>query len=296
MDPASRLDFLKTCQNPDGGWGYFPGRGSWLEPTFYAMLALDGCPGAKEMVNRGWKAVRSWQLPTGAWRAGPEAADPHWSTALAVTLHVARGEFDSSFRAGVRWLLGTAGVEGGLWLWMAKWFKGHLVEYDPALAGWPWRPGNAAWVEPTAHTLISLKNAASHYDSENLSYRVSLGERMLIDRRCRDGGWNYGNRRIYRMDLPSYDETTAIALLGLRGCPGVDLQPSVNLALRQWHAARSPYAKAWLTICLRNYGVNLGAASRDETASPSSDVLVAALEALACGSGLYQLLGPEHKA
>ena len=38
----SRLALLKATQNPDGGWGYFPGKPSWLEPTAYALLASSG--------------------------------------------------------------------------------------------------------------------------------------------------------------------------------------------------------------------------------------------------------------
>ena len=101
----SRLDFLLDAQNSDGGWGYFPGKRSWLEPTVYAMLALDGDGQAQGALQRAWKAVRSWQLPEGAWRGGPQVQEPHWTTALAVTLHVARGQFDQPFRAGVDWLL-----------------------------------------------------------------------------------------------------------------------------------------------------------------------------------------------
>ena len=48
----SRLDFLRNTQNPDGGWGYFPGKHSWLEPTTYATLALHGTPGADVPLNR----------------------------------------------------------------------------------------------------------------------------------------------------------------------------------------------------------------------------------------------------
>ena len=35
-----RLEVLRNNQNPDGGWAYFPGKRSWLEPTAYALLAL----------------------------------------------------------------------------------------------------------------------------------------------------------------------------------------------------------------------------------------------------------------
>src|SRR5579862_4502833 len=52
---GSRLDTLRRTQNPDGGWGYFPGKQSWLEPTVYAAFALAGEPGA----DRAWTLLKS---------------------------------------------------------------------------------------------------------------------------------------------------------------------------------------------------------------------------------------------
>src|SRR5207249_819591 len=62
---APRLEFLRTTQNPDGGWGFFPGKQSWLEPTAYALMALHGDASSAQHFERGWKLVRSWQLPDG---------------------------------------------------------------------------------------------------------------------------------------------------------------------------------------------------------------------------------------
>jgi len=57
---------------------------------------------------------------------------------------------------------------------------------------------------------------------------------MIADRRSVDGGWNYGNRRVYKTDLPSYPETTGIALLGLQGSQIMDMKPSLALAEKYW--------------------------------------------------------------
>src|SRR5579862_6533994 len=61
---AQRLDALRRAQNPDGGWGYFPGKTSWLEPTAYAAMALHGEPAA----DRAAKLLASWQTAEGGWR------------------------------------------------------------------------------------------------------------------------------------------------------------------------------------------------------------------------------------
>ena len=41
-----RQDILRRSQNPDGGWSFYRGKQSWLEPTFYAALVLNGDPAA----------------------------------------------------------------------------------------------------------------------------------------------------------------------------------------------------------------------------------------------------------
>lgn len=35
---ADRVDALIATQNADGGWGYFAGKRSWLEPTSTTVL------------------------------------------------------------------------------------------------------------------------------------------------------------------------------------------------------------------------------------------------------------------
>jgi hypothetical protein len=294
MYHTARLEFLLSTQNPDGGWGYFPGKRSWMEPTAYAMLALHGEDQAHAALERAWKALKSWQLPEGAWRGGPQTTDPHWTTALAVSLHVARGQFDGAFRSGVEWLLRTLGSEENLWLWLARWLRIQIIEFDPSLHGWPWSPGTSSWVEPTVHALISLKKAAPHYPGKALALRVDMAEKFLMDRRCSDGGWNYGNRRVFKVELPSFEESTALALLALRGNPRINVGRALDRARQYWNASTSPLARAWLEIALRNYGVAVGARTGNQPVRP--DVLLASLEAIGCEQGSYRLLSPEVSA
>ena len=122
-----------------------------------------------------------------------------------------------------------------------------------------------------------------------LTQRVVLGEGMILLRRCKDGGWNYGSKAALGIDLPSYPETTALALLGLQGSRGAELRDALDQAKNLWDKTTSPLAKAWLAISLRNYGMRLSAP--EETGSPR-DIAVAALECLAHPNGNYQLLRP----
>src|ERR1700739_4208191 len=84
----SRLNVLRSAQNPDGGWGYFPGKQSWLEPTVYASLALRGEPAA----TGAWALISSWQARDGSWRPSADVQVAHWSTSLCVTLATVRHE------------------------------------------------------------------------------------------------------------------------------------------------------------------------------------------------------------
>jgi hypothetical protein len=45
---------------------------------------------------------------------------------------------------------------------------------------------------------------------------------MLVDRQCRDGGWNYGNRQVLGKPLDSFPGPTAWAVQVLPAGPAVD--------------------------------------------------------------------------
>lgn len=278
-------------QNADGGWGYFPGKRSWLEPTAYAVLALHGEPAA----DRAWTLIESWQLSDGGWRPAADVQIANWTTALCVTIATLRGEFGDPFQKGVEWLLGSWGVESR-WVNRMAVKMGRLeADRDLSLKGWPWKPGTSSWVEPTAHTLVALKQAsaalkqASSQASSKLSSkyrgeireRVQMGEAQLMDVRCRDGGWNYGSRAVLGGDLPSYPETTALALLGLQGHG--DLSQSLDRASQMVRdqqpengGVRSPVARAWLRLALRLHGVSVDV----PLGTPLRDVVVTAIDAI----------------
>jgi hypothetical protein len=300
---GSRLGTLRRAQNPDGGWGYFSGKQSWLEPTVYASLALAGEPSA----DRAWMLLKGWQGKDGSWRPSIDVAVENYGTSLCVSLAITRGETGNAVNKGVDWLLGDAGVESN---WMNRVVaRTGLVESerDLSLRGWPWKPGTSSWVEPTAHALVALKKAALKeaalkktapkqanlkFDAQALLARVRLGQAQLTDVRCRDGGWNYGSREALKVDLPSYPETTGIALVGLQGCPGLD--SALDYAAREVTKTVSPLGRAWLTIALRLHG-RLDKSSAPGVLSPQSppDLQILALEALAAPGGNYAALKTE---
>ena len=286
----SRLKFLRATQNPDGGWGYFPGKGSWLEPTTYAMLALHGAgslTGSDEVSDRAWKLVCSWQRPDGSFRPSGEVSDGTWVTAHAVTLASIRGADPRMVHRAVDWLLQVVGAEHDLTMRAAAFF--HLIKLDEDLSheGWPWRQGNATWIEPTAHTLVALKKVAGTYRTSDVERRIRDGEELVLSRKCKDGGWNYGTPNTLYVELPSYPETTGLALMGLLGRSEQELAGPLALAQRFRAETKSSLAQAWLQIALRCHGKQT--ATPADSQFTSHDVMLAALETLGHPEGNYPL-------
>jgi len=248
-----RVARIEAAQNADGGWGYFPGKESWLEPTVYALLALSEESRARAAFERGWRLVRDWEAAEGGWRACARVAEPHWATSLVVTLYRAMGIDDAPLGRGVRWLVESRGAETRALARVAHWLNPRTIEFDAALTGWPWQTGTSSWVEPTAHALMALGRVKGRVEASGIEGRVGMGKRMLLERRCRDGGWNYGNRRVLGADLPSQPETTALALMALDGDASIRWAETLDRVERLGRESASPLERAWLGACLLQY-------------------------------------------
>ena len=246
----------------------------------YAALSLHGEPAAE----RAWSLLTSWQLGDGSWRPSRDVRVAHWDTALCVTMATMRGEFGEPFRKGVDWLVHSAGNESSLLNRTAARVGLFDPERDLSLEGWPWSPNSSSWLEPTVHTLVALKKASARLPNSGLRERIRLGEGHLMDVRCRDAGWNYGTSTVRRIELPSYPETTALALVGLQG--HADLAHSLDLAVRMARETPSPMARAWLSVALH---LNEAEVPVFPAAEPSSDILITAIEALGSAEGNHKV-------
>lgn len=295
----SRRTFLVQNQNADGGWGYFPGKQSWLEPTAYGIFALQGDVSAEGACRKALKLALGWQNADGSFRPAAAVASPSWTSALGVSLASIAGQADAASR-GVDYLLQVHGTEADDWL--AKVISRILpqvaLDRDPSLLGWPWRPSSTSWIEPTAHAILALRLAsgnifaARNIPKPSLLQRVDLGQRMILSLRCKDGGWNYGSRSALAVELPSYPETTAVALLGLVGRTASDLKSPLEYGKKLAGEPQAPLASAWLRVALALHGI---VAPQDLTrAVASDDILLAAVEALGAEGGNAHLLAPAN--
>jgi hypothetical protein len=275
-----RLDVLRKAQNQDGGWGYFAGKQSWLEPTAYAAMALLGEPAS----DRAWKLLSTWQLPDGSWKPSEQVAISSWGTSLCVTLAVARNDWGAATRKGVDWLVGSSGAESRWVNIIASKLGIFDAGHNVRLKAWPWKPDTAGWAEPTAHALVALKIAGVKWPGSELSERVHSGEAQLLDVRCRDGGWNYGTPITQGGELPAYPETTALALLGLQHQKG--LESAFDLAWKMMRDTPSPLARAWLTVAMRLHGMT----PPEPAGDPAADQMITTVEALSASEGNWTLM------
>lgn len=248
------LKDLADRQNRDGGWGYHRGGSSWTEPTSYALLALasDGLAGGGG-VRRGLSWLASQQRADGGWapRAGVEEST--WVTAMALLLptELAGG---ADRNRGAAWLLAQTGRESGFVYRLRMRLLGVRTDTDQQFEGWPWYPGTAAWVAPTALSILAMEKLGRRSGDARLGERIAQGRAFLMARRCRDGGWNHGSTRALGYDSDSYPETTGVALLALHGSKAPGMMGAVAAAERHLAQCKSPEAASWLTLALLAQG------------------------------------------
>jgi hypothetical protein len=253
---ADLIDELRGTQNRDGGWGAGRNRPSNTEATALAALALGRLrqPQLTTAAQRGLAWLVACQRADGSWPLLPSLEAGSWATSLALICLSDYEHLRPQTQRGVEWLLGHRGRGLGFIASLLYRFSPESmpVRVDPDLRGWSWTPGAFSWVEPTAYALIALKKSAAS-DSDRGS--ISEGERLLYDRMCGRGGWNYGNSTVLGTDLPPYPETTALALIALQHRrferPN---QQSLATLKTMLSSAVSGLALSWAVVGLAIYG------------------------------------------
>lgn len=254
------LPFLGGAQNADGGWGYRLGSRSAVEPTCWALLALSQVPKSSDRsaaAGRGCDWLCQAQLPDGSWPAHPGQQEGCWVTALACLALHAQGQAFEEVARGIRWLCDAWPAEGGFW-WRLRQrlFGGHTeVRQNHALRGWSWTRGTSSWVEPTSYALVLLRSTPEALHPVNAAKRRWLGEAMLYDRMCPEGGWNCGNPVVY--GVPGQPEVgpTAWALLALRDYEDrAENRQSLQWLEHAYESIQGPASLSLAHLCLETYG------------------------------------------
>lgn len=198
---------LATAAHGSGGWGYFGGKQPRVEPTAWALLALSG---AARSDGRAFDAaphvafLQSCQRADGLLTEAPRRP-PNFTANGTAACALTAAAPDLARR-----------IVGGLLP-----IKGLSVDdpdprQDNRLQAWPWVPDTFSWVEPTAWCTLALKQHRRHTPDVRVTARVEEAERLLVNRSCEPGGWNFGNASMLGQDLRPYVPTTALGLVALQ--------------------------------------------------------------------------------
>ena len=240
---------LVSGRNADGAWGYYAGKTSRLEPTCWALLALGSGVDSKTL-----------RVPAAAWLAGCQrpagwlVEHPEWPVNIAFNVLAAFTMFhhrdlasDDVRRRLLTAVLASKGIAAPAF---------DTMRQDNSLQGWSWTDATFSWVEPTCWGLLALKKArASGFVEPATHLRIAEAERLLIDRSCRPGGWNYGNANVMTQDLRPYVPTTALGLLAMQDQRNQDVVVRGLAALETlWRDEISAMALALSLVCLEVYG------------------------------------------
>lgn len=217
---ADLVAALRARRNEDGGFGPYFGRPSTTESTAWAGVALSA-EGDTESADAAIDWLLDRQLASGAWPHSFEAPEPSWMTSAAILALSDVPRAREAVAHGSRWLLRQrARTFPLLTRVFYRFWPDHVqVRLDPELRAWPWTDGTFSWCEPTAMAMLALERVDPRLVPGTVQFRVREGERLLLDRVCTGGGWNYGNSWVLGEDLWPYPDTTALALLALRGRP-----------------------------------------------------------------------------
>ena len=249
---SSVLPALRNAQNQDGGWGY-RGGASWTAPTASALLALAAAGERGEDFARGLAFLARSQRKDGGWAPQPSVDQSTWVTAMAL-LVLADQPGAKGLQDGGGWLMRQSGRESGYFYRFREWLLGVRPEERTGYSGWSWYPGTAAWVAPTALSILALEKLNRGKPDPARSARIEDGRGFLLARMCRDGGWNYGSTQALGFSYDSYPETTGLALLALAGGGRRDLGKSLSCAERYLAGRTTVEGRSWLEMALLAHG------------------------------------------
>ncbi len=168
-----------------------------------------------------------------------------------------------------------------------------VAPHDPKTRGWGWTRGTFGWIEPTARALLALRRYRPEASEE-----IDDGLAVIADRECRGGGWNFGNSIVYDVPLPPYAQTTAMALIGIRGALADQAARGLEVLRTLWSREPGVLGLALSLAAFRLAGdaeadaVERTLERRLDEEVLHDDVVAAAWAAIATGDGLHALEVP----
>jgi hypothetical protein len=241
-DWQPNVDDLLKRRTPDGGFSGQPGGRHRPDAAAWAVLALralGALPDPGPVLDR----LAHGQLRDGRVPIDPDYPQAFWPTSEAILAWGASAPHSTNQTRAVDFLLRTSGVHYRL-------DKDAVVAHDTTIRGWPWIEKTHSWVEPTAMALLALECAgqAGHARAEE-------ARRMLMNRQLESGGWNYGNTKVYCVELRPSMESTGLALHALAGhVSAKDVQKSLDYLEAEVSGTRGPLWLGWSVLALSAWG------------------------------------------
>ena len=199
---------------------------SEVEPTAVAALAL------RDAAARTW--LRARQRADGGFAERDERADGPTTAALAALALAPAGHAAKALRYAVA----------------------HRSLQPPGSpdaeqrSGWGWTTDARSTVEPTSRVLAAV-HVLTPADHATRAEAI----RLLRERQCADGGWNYGNASVNDVDLRGYAQTTAIALVALQRGPRSLVDPGIGFLRQSWPREPGGLTTAQAVVAFRLHGV-----------------------------------------
>jgi len=227
----------------DGGFADVVGGGYRPDATAWAVIALSAAQVADEKVFSSRNHLATSQGEDGRVSLNSVHPQAHWPTSLASLAWAQSPSHLTHYQQALEFLLNTFGAH-----WEIS--PDSPVAHDTSIRGWSWISGTHSWVEPTALSVIALKQAG--YKQHE---RVLEAAEMLLDRQLPQGGWNYGNTSVFGQELQPMPWSTGMALQALVGL--IDRSRVLHsLEYLQGQAIRlkTPLSLGWALLGLGAWG------------------------------------------
>ena len=230
---ASSIDYLISAQNESGGWGYYPGQQSVVESTAAVLLALKGYPNAKNSLKTGLSWLLDNQHNDGGWGHNELDTESGWHTSWALLALKNLIPGDKSINKAIEWLTSV----GNNQITHEDFSSNNLPQNSNAGALiWPWLPGQACWIEPTALAVFALEGIAH---SQVSAKRIQAALDYFNNNRTPMGGWDIGNAGPYETVVEPDAYRTALVLLTLARVKPDEIHP-IDLTALQYDIHENP--------------------------------------------------------
>ena len=227
----------------DGGFGIKHNGDFRPDATAWAIIALKAFEADAGLVEKARRRLAAAQLQDGRLPLFPDHPESYWPTPLAVLAWQGAPAFKEAQERAVAFLLATSGLS-------LKKDEDPMFSHNPEIPGWSWQADTAAWVEPTAMTMMALEAAGRGAEP-----RLEEGRLLLLDRQIPGGGWNYGNTAVFDQVLKPMPESTGMALNALgHKAPREMVQASLAYLTGCVPALRTPWSLAWAIFGLGAWG------------------------------------------